>query len=180
VSFQKVDLLDALSAAVFVLAGLFVMIFFWQAAAGDRGSEENFLAGLLKESEKRIDKERSQIAFLHEMVEEGKKSEAWAEGLAAAARLQGNSQFHLFLARGYRERGELAPAITEYRRAVEANRDYTDRRSPFYLGKKLKDLVREGRAAYLTGENRSPVNRSAADNLRNLFFLERSLAGGCH
>jgi tetratricopeptide (TPR) repeat protein len=178
--FRKADLLDALSAAVLVLAGLFVVIFFWQAAAGDPGSEERFLAGLLKESEKRIDKERSQIAFLHEMVEEGRKDEAWEEGLAAAARLQGNSQFHLFLARGYRERGDLAPAITEYRRAVEANRDYTDRRSPFYLGKKLKDLVREGRAAYLAGENRAPAAGLVADAVRNLFFLERSLAGGCH
>ena len=178
--FRKTDLLDTLSAAVLVLAGLFVVIFFWQAAAGGRGSEESFLAGLIRESEKRIDKERSQITFLREMVEEGRKEEAWEEGLAAAARLQGNSQFHLFLARGYRERGELAPAITEYRRAVEANRDYTDRRSPFYLGKKLKNLVREGRAAYLAGENRAPASGSVADAVRNLFFLERSLAGGCH
>ena len=59
-----------------------------------------------------------------------------------------------------------------YRRAVEANRDYTDRHSAFFLGEKLRSLIREGRKAYLAD--------GPSDAVRDLFFLERSLARGCH
>ena len=174
--FRKPDILDTASGTTAVLAALFVAVFFWQAAAGSAVQEEDYRADLLRAAEKRIAGERSQIASLLEMAGEGREEEAWAEGLAAADRYRGNSQFHLLLGRGHRRRGELAEAIGEYRRAVESN---TDRRSPFYLGETLKALVGEGRAAYLPRGEGPPGSGDAAA-LRDLFFIERSLAGGCH
>lgn len=165
-------MLDAAAGAVMALAGFFALAFFWQVFAGAAGDDQDFRARLSAEAEKRIRKERTQIGFLLEKEAQGKGEEAWEEGLAAEPRLQENSQYHLFLARGYRERSRLGPAIREYRRAVEANRDYTDRRSAFFLGEKLRSLIREGRKAYLA--------EGPSDIVRDLFFLERSLARGCH
>jgi len=175
--FRKPDILDKAAAALLAAAGLFVLTFFWQAAAGAGADEASYLARIRLESEKRIRKERAQIAPLL-LESSGKRvEEGWARALEAESRFDGNSQFHIFLARGHRERSELDLAIRQYRRAVEANRDYTEPRSAFYLGDTLEELVREGKAVFLAaGRPREGVTAT----VRDLFFIERSLAGGCH
>ncbi len=178
-SLRRLDMVDGAAAAVMVAAAVFIVTFFCQASAGASGGEDAYLAGLRRAAEKRIAKERQQVAFLLDKEGAGKAEEAWKEGLAVASRLEGNSQFHLFLARGYRERGMLGASIGEYRKAVEINRDYTDHRSPHYHGKALRALVKEARAIYLEeGRTRTGL-ANAADVVRDLFYLERSLAGGC-
>jgi hypothetical protein len=173
---RRFDLVDGAAAAVMAVAALFVVTFFCQASAGAAGSEGSYLADLRRAAEKRIAKEREQIAFLLE--KEGAEG-TWQEGLASLSRLEGNSQFHLFLARGYRERGALGSSVGEYRRAVEINRDYTDHRSPHYHGKSLRALVKEARGIYLEeGRPRTDLEDAVAV-VRDLFYLERSLAGGC-
>ncbi len=175
---RRLDMVDGAAAVVMAAAALFVVTFFWQATAGAVGGEDSYLARLHQAAEKRIARERQQVAFLLDKEGAGKAEEAWEEGLAVASRLEGNSQFHLFLARGYRERGMLGPSISEYRKAVEINRDYTDRRSPHYHGKALRSLVREARGIYLEkGRPRAGLANAAV--VRDLFYLERSLAGGC-
>jgi hypothetical protein len=174
---KKIDLVDLLSGVTMALAAAFVTTFFWQAAAGASGSEESFMARLRMESAKRIEKEQAQIRFLLDMEDEGKTGDALSEGAAAAERFDGNSQFHLLLARGYREQGDLGTSVVEYRRALESNRDYSDRRSTFYLGSTLRPFIREVRLA------RAEAGPGSAGNTvvrRDLFYLERSLAGGCH
>jgi len=173
---RRLDAVEGAAAAVMVAAAFFVVTFFCQASVGASGSDDSYLAGLRLAAEKRIAKEREQIAFLLEM--EGTE-EVWQEGLASLSRLEGNSQFHLFLARGYRERGILGSSIGEYRKAVEINRDYTDHRSPHYHGKALRALVKEARGVYLK-DGRPRTDLADADAVvRDLFYLERSLAGGC-
>ena len=174
---KKFDPVDLVSGVTMVLAAVFVTTFFWQAAAGASGSEESFMARLRMEAARKIEKERTQIRFLLELEEEGKPEQALGEGVAAAERFDGNSQFHLLLARVYREQGDLPTSVAEYRRALERNRDYSDRRSDFYLGSTLRPFIREVRLAYAdTGPGSS--GNSAVH--RDLFYLERSLAGGCH
>lgn len=175
-SLPRLDMVDGAAAAVMVAAALFVVTFFFQASAGATGGEDSYLAGLRRAAEKRIAKERGQISFL---LEKEGADETWQEGLASISILEGNSQFHLFLARGYRERGMLGPSIGEYRRAVEINRDYTDHRSPYYHGKALRALVKEARAVYLEEGRPRTGLVDAAVVVRDLFYLERSLAGGC-
>ncbi len=174
-SLRGLDMVDGAAAAVMVAAAVFVVTFFCQASAGASG-DDSYLSGLRLAAEKRIAKERGQIAFI---LEKEEAEEAWNEGLAAASRLEGNSQFHLFLARGYRERGMLGSSIGEYRAAVEINRDYTDHRSPYYHGKVLRALVKEARGIYLEEGRPRTGLADAAVVVRDLFYLERSLAGGC-
>jgi hypothetical protein len=174
---KSIDTVDLVSGVTMVLAAAFVTTFFWQAAAGASGSEESFMARLRMESTKRVEKEQAQISFLLDMEDEGKTGDALSEGVAAAERFDRNSQFHLLLARGYREKGDLGTSVAEYRRALEINRDYSDRRSTFYLGSTLRPFIREVRLACAeTG----PGSADHSAIHRDLFYLERSLAGGCH
>ena len=173
---RRLDMVDGAAAAIMAAAALFVVIFFCQASAGASGGDDSYLAGLRRAAEKRIAKEREQIAFL---LEKEGAEEVWQEGLASVSRLEDNSQFHLFLARGYHERGMLGSSIGEYRAAVEINRDYTDHRSPYYHGKALRALVKEARGIYLEEGRPRTGLADAAAVVRDLFYLERSLAGGC-
>lgn len=175
----KTDLLDIVAAGTIVPAAFFVVGFFWQASAGAAGGEEAFLDRLKKESEKRMLKEREQIRFLLDGETGGMREGAWEASLAAADRLDGNSQLHLLLARGYREMEQMGPSIREYRRALEINRDYTDSRSAYYIGERLHPFVKEARAFYLEGENRAAGSGDVEATIRDLFYLERILAGGC-
>jgi len=172
---KKMDAVDLASAALMVLAAVFVSTFFWNAAAGAHGSEESFMAQLRKASEKRVEKEQAQIGFLLDLEGEGKTGQALDAGAQAARRLAGNSQFHLLMARGYREAGAFPSSVAEYRKALEANRDYSDRRSSFYVGPSLRPFIREVRIA-----RASSADFGDSVLRRDLFYLERSLAGGCH
>ena len=135
------------------------------AAAGAGGGD--LLAELRARTERRVAEERAQIGpALEDAVRRG---EAGARSAAEAAlgRLGANSQLHLLLAGAYRGEGEAPPALREYRRAVELVRDYTDRRSPQFIGAGLAPWLREVRP------------RLSGAALADLHYLERALAGGC-
>jgi hypothetical protein len=134
-------------------------------AAGTGG--EGLLAGLRARTERRVAAERDQIRPALEAAVQGERELARREAEAALGGLEGNSQLHLLLAGVYRDAGATAPALREYRRAVELLRDYTDRRSPQFIGAGLAPWLREVRPG-LEGAARG-----------DLHYLERALAGGC-
>jgi hypothetical protein len=134
-------------------------------AAGTGG--EDLLAELRAHAERRVNAERDQIRPALEAAVQGERELARREAEAALGGLAGNSQLHLLLAGVYRDAGASAPALREYRRAVELLRDYTDRRSPQFIGAGLAPWLREVRPG-LEGAARG-----------DLHYLERALAGGC-
>jgi hypothetical protein len=134
-------------------------------AAG--GGGDDLLAELRSRTARRVASEREQIRPVLEAVARGEIAAARNEAETALGRLGGNSQLHLLLAGLYRESGAAAPALREYRRAVELVRDYADRRAPQYIGAALAPWMSEVRPA-LAGVARA-----------DLHYLERALAGGC-
>jgi len=178
--FRRIDRIDMAVAVGMALSAFFVLSFFWQASAGASRREEAFLDRLRLESEKRVQKERKQIASFLDLAAAGETEEALSLMAAAADGFEGNSQFHLFLARAYRERREFAPSLRQYRKALESNRDYSDRRSPFFQGDALRPFLAEAKAAYLDGGRPRADVPAASALIGDLFYIERSLAGGCH
>ena len=134
--------------------------------ASERGAGD-LLAELRAATELRLASERAQIRTALDAAARGEQAAARREAEAVLARLDGNSQLHLLLAGAYRGEGEAPPALREYRRAVELVRDYTDRRSPRYIGAGLAPWLREVRP------------RVSGAALSDLHYLERALAGGC-
>lgn len=144
-------------------------------AAGVSG--ESLLTALRAVSEKRVLLEREQIRHLLDLAAQGREEEARLAGEGMTSLLPENAQLHLFLAEGYRARGLEVPALREYRRVVEMDRVYLDRRFGPYLGNSLKPWLRRIRPRLREAAGR--MSPDAGPALRDLYFLERGLAGGC-
>jgi tetratricopeptide (TPR) repeat protein len=173
----RIDVLDAGAGAALVLLAAVALLFAVElgTAAGVGGGD--LVAELRARSEKRLTQERAQIRGLLELASQGRAEEALRGGELALASAGDNSQLHLLLAAGYRARGEDAAALRAYRRAVELGRDYVDRRSPHYLGTGFRDWVHAAKPRLQRAAAAAVPGAEAA--LRDLYFLERSLAGGC-
>jgi len=166
-SARRVDWLDRAAVAALVLAAATALAAAVRMGAVAGAREGDHLTEARAATERRVTAEREQIRPALEAEATGDRDGACRTAEAALERLAGNSQLHLFLAGVYRERGEAAPALREYRRAVELLRDLADRRSPRFIGPSLSPWLREIRAS-LAGPPRS-----------DLYYLERALAGGC-
>jgi len=164
---QRSDWLERATAAALLVVALAAVIAAVRlgSAAGTAG--EDLLAEMRARTERRVTAERDQIRTVLEVAGRGERELARREAEAALGGLEGNSQLHLLLAGAYRDGGVNAPALREYRRAVELLRDYTDRRSPQFIGAGLAPWLREVR----------PLLSGAA--LGDLHYLVRALAGGC-
>jgi len=176
----RVDSVDAASGGLVFLAALFVAGFFWQASSGAAGSEEALFEELRAAARERILGEREAIRDLLALEGEGGGGEVLERAVERSRHLGGNSQLHLLIARRYGEEGNLPLTLREYRRALEANRDYSDRRSEFYLGGTLRPLLAQAKTALLARGLPGKAGEGAEGAVRDLFYIERSLAGGCH
>jgi hypothetical protein len=156
----------AVAAALVVVVAAAVIAAVRLGSAAGRGGED-LLAELRARTARRVAAEREQIRPALDAVARGDLAEARRETEAALGRLEGNSQLRLLLAGLHREGGAAAPALREYRRAVELVRDYADRRSPQFIGAGLAPWMRQVRPAL------------AGAGLADLHYLERALAGGC-
>ena len=164
---RRLDWLERAVAAVLVIVALAAVIAAVRLGAAAGVGGEDLLAELRARTERRVAAERDQIRPALAAAVQGEREEARRDAEAALKGLAGNSQLHLLLAGVYRDDGAIAPALREYRRAVELLRDYTDRRSPQFIGAGLTPWLREVR----------PVITGAA--LGDLHYLQRALAGGC-
>jgi tetratricopeptide (TPR) repeat protein len=163
---RRTDWLERAAAAALVAAALAAVIAAVRLGSA-AGAGEDLLAAVRARTEVRVAGERVQIRPALEAAGRGDRGTALREARAALSGLEGNSQLHLLLAGLYREQGETAPALREYRRAAELLRDYTDRHSPQYVGPGLGLWLREVQPG------------ASAEALSDLHYLERALAGGC-
>jgi hypothetical protein len=155
-----------MAAALLVAAAAALTSAFRIGAACSAGGED-LLAELRAGTERRVAGERVQIRPALDAAARGELAAARREAEAVLTQLDGNSQLHLLLAVVYRNEGRPGPALREYRRAVELVRDYSDRRSPQFIGAALDPWLRQLRPS-LSGEA-----------LGNRNYLSRAMAGGC-
>lgn len=152
--------LERATASALVLvaaAALMIAVRLGEAAGAESGE---LLARLRAQTERRIAGEREQLRPLL-------PGAGLTDAPAALARFPDNSQLRLRLAAAHRERGEVAAALREYRRAVELVRDYAERRSPHFIGAGFAPWLRQVRP------------QLSGTALQDLYYLERALAGGC-
>jgi tetratricopeptide (TPR) repeat protein len=159
--------LDRIAAAALVVVSLAAVIAAVRLGRAAGTGADDLLAELRSRTERRVTAEREQIRPALEAASRSERDAARREAEAALGGHEGNSQLHLLLAGVYRDDGAAAPALREYRRAVELLRDYADRRSPQFIGATLTPWLREVRPV---------VSGTALGDLR---YLERALAGGC-
>jgi hypothetical protein len=57
--------------------------------------------------------------------------------------------------------------------------DLVDERTPFYIGGKLERLVKEGMEKFKREKELKPGDESVDKVLKDVYYLQRRLAGGC-
>jgi tetratricopeptide (TPR) repeat protein len=109
---------------------------------------------------------------------DGKADDLIALGKKIIAVNSRESFGYMYLARGYKLKNDYSAALTNYRKAVELNPDFVDKKSPDKIGKTdLIPLVQK--AIFLS---RKPAFKKIANyktTMKNLYFMQRRLAGGC-
>jgi len=109
----------------------------------------------------------------------GLYAEAMAELRDVIERYPEKPRSYVYLAQLYLEQGRLGDAIHNYRRAVEMEPDYVDERTPLFIGDKLKELVTEGREKFAREKALKPKDKRVKMALKDVYFLQSRLAGGC-
>lgn len=85
---------------------------------------------------------------------------------------------YMYLGHGYSLKEDYPGSLDNYRKAVEMNPDFVDKTSPDKIGKKyLMPLVRKAVILARNSEFKKADNYKAT--LKNLYYLQRRMAGGC-
>lgn len=75
--------------------------------------------------------------------------------------------------------GALPEAVAAAVRAVRRNGDYVDRDSPFSQRPVIQQLVDEGLSSLTEKARLAPGNATLGEALKNVYYLQSRLAGGC-
>jgi tetratricopeptide (TPR) repeat protein len=124
-----------------------------------------------------IDKEIYQGVISYK--EKGLYAEAMAELRDVIGRYPENPRSYVYMAQLYLEQGKLGDAIHNYRQAVEMEPDYVDERTPLFIGDKIKGPVTEGREKFAREKALKPKDKRVKMALKDVYFLQSRLAGGC-
>ena len=124
-----------------------------------------------------IDKKIYQEVASYE--KQGLYTEAMAKLKDIMKRYPEKSLSYVCLAQLYVDQGKLGDAIHSYRRAVEMEPDYVDERTPLFIGDNIKELVTEGREKFGREKALKPKDKEVRKALKDIYYLQSRLAGGC-
>jgi len=111
--------------------------------------------------------------------EQGLYSEAMTSLKAIIERYPDKPLSYVHLARLDLKQGELADSIQSYRRAVEMEPDYVDERARLFMGQEIKKVVKEGIEKLQREQALRPKDKRIKEALKDVYYLQRRLAGGC-
>lgn len=88
---------------------------------------------------------------------------------------------HGFVLKGLilHEQGVLEEAVASFVQGLRLNGDYVDQRSPLNERPRIQKAVEEGLTVLSERARANPDNPSVAAALRNVYYLQSRLAGGC-
>ena len=70
-------------------------------------------------------------------------------------------------------------AALEYKEAVDLNPDYLDKKTPIFQGKKIEVAVKDAIAEIERKIDKNPEDESMKRYRKNVYYLQRRIAGGC-
>jgi len=74
---------------------------------------------------------------------------------------------------------ELIKAVAEYKIAIDLNPDYLDKKTSLFQGRKLKKIVSEALAEIEGKIKTNPQNESLKKTRKDIYYLQRRIAGSC-
>ena len=116
---------------------------------------------------------------MQELRDEGRAQQALLKLEEIARRYPGEAHGLVLRAALLREMGVLDRAIASYVEAVRANGDYVDANSPLSRRTEIRQLVDQGLDFFRPRAREHADNAAFAAALKNLYYLQSRLAGGC-
>ncbi len=172
---MKTDRFDLimLSAAAILAAAAFALVM-----TGGEQVPRAAAASRLK-AEPPDPKVYQEIDTARNLMEAGQAEEA----VKALVRISGAnpamSEPHALMGQSYARLLDYPAAMREYRMALVMDPDYADKKSKKFIGKRIKAAVKDGMAEAKEKLARDPDDHAARVALKDAYYLERMLAGGC-
>ena len=120
------------------------------------------------------------VATARALFDSGQIKEAAAALEAVTASDPGASDAHALLGESYSRLLDYPKAVREFRMALSLDADYIDKKSPKFIGKRIKAALREAKPQFLAAKAANPSDAAANSALQDTGYLERMLAGGCN
>ena len=175
------DWLDKIS--IIAIAGLVIVVGWMlgnhqinEKGSGNRGEITGEAADA---NASRVEANKRLYASVIDYQKKGLHDKAIAELDRIVKANPNNSLSYIYLAESYLAQGRLSHAIHNYRRAVEMNPDFVDPKAPLYKGDELKKLVTEGIPKLEREKKLKPEDEEVKQALKDVYYLQRRLAGGC-
>ena len=70
-------------------------------------------------------------------------------------------------------------AMLEYRKAIDLNPDFLDKKTPAFQGKKIKGNLAEAKEIILNGLQKSPGDKTLKQYRKAMYYMQRRIAGSC-
>jgi hypothetical protein len=70
-------------------------------------------------------------------------------------------------------------AMLEYRKGVDLNPDFLDKKAELFRGKQIKNILEEARTEITAGLEESPGDSLLEERLETLYYMLRRVAGSC-
>ncbi len=86
---------------------------------------------------------------------------------------------HALLGQAYARLQDYPQAMKEFRIALSMDADYIDSKSPKFIGKRIKAAVKEGMDQARAKLKKDPADPGANAAIKDGYYVERMLAGGC-
>jgi len=90
-----------------------------------------------------------------------------------------NPMSYVYMARLFLKQGQLREAVHSYREAIDKNPDYLDNHTPLFIGKEINAAVVEGREKFGREQRLKPNDSQVGEALKEVYYLQRRLLGGC-
>ena len=170
---DKFDMLVLAAVSVLTVSAVFI-----GTSGADNGPMPRAAANRLK-SEPPSPALFAKSEELRTLVEAGQPGAA-LEGLKGlASENPAMSEPHALMGEAYSRMLDYPSAMKEYRIALMLDPDYVDKNSSKFIGKRIKAAMKEGMEGSKAALARDKDDTQAKAALKDAYYLERMLAGGC-
>jgi cytochrome c-type biogenesis protein CcmH/NrfG len=178
------DRFDRVLLALLALTVTSLALLLSGAMATGEGSPRH-APGLEKAMERQLAMQ-ARVAFLEGIyapVEVLRKADQSSQALLKLEELSrlypGEAHGHLLKGEILSQQGVLDEAVASYVTALRLSGDYLDEQSPLSRRAEIRQLVDDGLHIVGARARANPDNRSLAASLKNVYYLQSRLAGGC-
>ncbi|MDD5772729.1 MAG: hypothetical protein PHX78_04590 [bacterium] len=88
-------------------------------------------------------------------------------------------QSNIDSARSYFNQNDYIPAISEYRKAIEAEPNYLDEKSELFLGDEIKNVIKKTIYELTEKLKKDPGDKNTKQGLKDAYYMRRRFGRGC-